>query len=175
MTPAAARGYTWQAVARITNVDGYNVIKRDPALAQLQGRSLELARDALVRRLNADPSLRHNSITVVFDGAKGGQPYEHAEQKGRVRVLYSRLGESADEVIKRLVDAAAGEVRVISNDRELRDHTSWRGGTPVRVVPRQRFAPTSHEEDEEDAPRPSKKGPAWRPKKRRRGEPFWSP
>jgi len=161
---------------RLTIVDGYNVIRRDPALAQLERRSMELARRALVNRLNADPALRHDDVTVVFDGAIAGQPYEHAERQGRVRIVFSRRGESADEVIKRLVTAASGEVRVISNDRELREHASLHGGTPVRVAPRPQRPPRAQADEDEEAPRPNKKGPARRPKKRdRRSEPYWSP
>ncbi len=163
-------------MSRLTIVDGYNVIRRDPALAELERRSLEQAREALVRRLAVDPTLRKDEVTVVFDGAKGGRSFEHSERRGRVLVVYSRLGESADEVIKRLVRAASGAVRVISNDRELRDFASAHGSTPVRVVPRQRGGPSPTADDEEDEPRHPKKGPAHRPKKRhRRPAPFWSP
>ncbi|MHB1415075.1 MAG: NYN domain-containing protein [Chloroflexota bacterium] len=160
---------------RLTIVDGYNVIRRDPALSRLERQSLETAREALVRRLATDARLRKDEVTVVFDGGKGGLAFEHSERRGGVRLIFSRFGETADEVIKRLVNAASGDVRVISNDRELRDHTARQGGTPVRVVPRPRYyAPR---ENEEDTPqRANKKGPARREKKRRRQpDPYWSP
>lgn len=162
-------------MARHTIVDGYNVIRRHPTLAQMERQNMALARDALVSRLNNDPSLRRDAITVVFDGAKGGLAREHASQKGKVRVVYSRLGESADDVIKRLVEESTGEVRVISNDRELRDHASARGGTAVSIAPRPPARRTT-DDDEEDYRRPGKKGPARRPKKAdRRPPPHWSP
>mgnify|MGYP005847195845 CR=1 FL=1 len=161
---------------RQTFVDGYNVIHRSPDLARLAGRSLELARNALINRLNASRALQQDDVTVVFDGAKGGQGYQTAERQGRVRVVYSRLGETADEVIKRSVAAATGEVRVITNDRELRDHATALGGTPVRVGVRRPRPEPRIPDDEEPESRPGKKGPAHRPKKRRGpGEPYWTP
>ncbi len=161
---------------RVTIVDGYNVIRCDPTLANLERRSLELAREALVRRLAVDARLAKDEVIVVFDGAQGGRSFEHGERRGRVRVVYSRFGESADEVIKRLVTTTAGDVRVISNDRELRDFASAYGSTPVRVVPSQRFPPAPTSDGEEEPPRQAKKGPARRAKKRhRRPDHFWSP
>ena len=161
---------------RQTIVDGYNVIYRSPDYARLAERSLELARNTLVSRLNVDPSLRDDDLTVVFDGAKGGQPRQSTERQGRVRIIYSRFGETADEVIKRLVAGAAGEVRVVSDDRELREHAAGHGGTAVRVgVRKPRPAPPPLGE-EEDLPRPNKKGPARRPKKQRGPrDPYWTP
>lgn len=163
-------------MGRITIVDGYNVIRCDPNLAQIERRCLEQAREMLIRRLAADAHLVKDDIIVVFDGAKGGQPFEICEQRRRLRVIYSRLGESADEVIKRLVRDSQGNARVISNDRELRDFASAHGSTPMRVAPRPRFPPASAADDEEEPPRRSKKGPAHRAKKRhRRPDPYWSP
>lgn len=164
-------------MARTIIVDGYNVIRRDAGLARLEARSLELARDVLIDRLNAHPSLRADQITLVFDAARGDRDFQQVERKGRVRIVYSRRGETADEVIKRLVEAASGEVRVITNDRELREHASRHGGTPVRVAPRPPRRPARSSEDDDGYPlRADKKGPARRPKKRdRRPDPYWSP
>ncbi|MHB1005661.1 MAG: NYN domain-containing protein [Chloroflexota bacterium] len=175
LTGFGAKGYTEHTMVTHVFVDGYNVIRQNSTLSQYERQSLELARGALVTRLNNDPKLARAEITVVFDGTKGGLTREHVERKGRVRVIYSRLGETADEVIKRLVSACTGEVQVISNDRELRDHATAHGGIAIRVarpvIPRR---PTP--DDEDDNRRPDKKGPSHRQKKRDRGgDPHWSP
>jgi predicted RNA-binding protein with PIN domain len=159
---------------RLTIIDGYNVIHADPGLLHLQRRSLELARNTLITRLSSNPSLRNDDVTVVFDGTRGGSAYESVEHHGRIRVIYSRFGETADEVIKRLVNSAPGEVRVISNDNDLRSHAASRGGTAVRVAPRRPPRPPADDEDEDLPRRTNKKGPARRPKKRdRQREPYW--
>jgi uncharacterized protein len=163
---------------RQTIVDGYNVIRADPGLLQLERRSLELARETLANRLNNDPRLQKDDVTLVFDGGKGGRTFEMAEQRGRLRVIYSRFGETADDVIKRLVAGAGGDVRVISNDNDLRSHAGAHGGTAVRVAPRPapRPRPASREADEDQPRGTSKKGPARRPKKKDRNrEPYWNP
>jgi predicted RNA-binding protein with PIN domain len=58
-------------------------------------------------------------ITVVFDGWQAGWPTEKRERKKGIEVVFSKLGEKADEVIKRLVREKGSGVTVISSDREL--------------------------------------------------------
>jgi predicted RNA-binding protein with PIN domain len=60
-------------------------------------------------------------VTVVFDGAER-LPAAPVVPRG-VRVLFSRPGETADEVIRRLVGAepSGRPVVVVSSDREVAD------------------------------------------------------
>ncbi|MBN2847445.1 MAG: NYN domain-containing protein [Coriobacteriia bacterium] len=93
-------------------VDGYNVVMRDSATAEMD---LAAQREALVARLAARGGglLGRGPITIVFDGveeAAGG------EVRGPVDVRYSR-GESADDVIARL--AVGNDVTVITSDTGL--------------------------------------------------------
>ncbi len=142
-------------------VDGYNVIHADRQLAALARRSLELARNTLIALLAADPKLRFDDITVVFDGADvpGGRALYTA--RGRVRVRFSRPGESADELIRRLVEAAGSDgVLVISNDRDVRSAATFTGGRALGIRPTpppraQRRAPPRPEDDDDEAPRPT--------------------
>src|SRR5260370_23555665 len=75
-------------------VDGYNVIRRTPALAAAERHSLAGGRDALLTALRA--SYRHTAHTVILvfdcDGdAEAGQPFGGC----RGRVIFSRHHEPA--------------------------------------------------------------------------------
>ncbi len=109
-------------------VDGYNVIRRDPALnALITGpHGLERAREALLTRLAGSPRLAKDQLTVVFDAANvAGRAQESIERRSpRLRVVFSASGEIADTVIKRLAaqllaQHEAGLV-VITDDGDIR-------------------------------------------------------
>jgi uncharacterized protein len=85
-------------------VDGYNLIRQSATLRHSEVKSLEEGRNALIRSLVGYRRHRGHRITVVFDGWVGGSPQEERDLAGGVEIIYSRLGEKADEVIKRLLD-----------------------------------------------------------------------
>lgn len=159
-------------------VDGYNLLRTDPELAMLERAGLEAAREALLTRLlNAGGLKKARSITVVFDGNKGGYTYERTERRanGRITVIYSKIGETADEVIKRWVAARAGqsEIRVITRDWEIKNAASQSGATSGVMKRRSSFnrakAQMNQEEDAEGWNQTTrKKGPSKRPKKSER-------
>ncbi|GIG03442.1 NYN domain-containing protein [Catellatospora coxensis] len=107
-------------------VDGYNVTKR--GFAEM---SLEQQRNRLVTGLGGVAAQTGAEVTVVFDGAERvhGLP---APPRG-VRVLFSRKGETADEVIRRLVRAEppGRPIVVVSSDREVADGVRRHGAYPL--------------------------------------------
>jgi hypothetical protein len=170
---------------RIVLVDGYNLIKNDPGLSAIEARSLEAGRRALVSRLLTTFNLQANEVTVVFDGSHVPLPAPASERYGQVRVLFSRQGESADTVLKRLAAAAppGRQVVLLSDDRELRSavqaHGAIVGGAAQRARPRPTpVAPAHANAADKDAPagddparRREKKGNPRRAKKRDRRPP----
>lgn len=68
---------------------------------------------------------------VVFDGWKGGTGVEHSSVRGGVKVIYSRLGEKADSVIKRILSSERREWIVVSSDREIAGHAWATGSVPI--------------------------------------------
>lgn len=110
-------------------VDGYNVTKT--AWAELP---LEAQRTRLVQRLGALASRTNAEVTCVFDGADVSVPPAVAA-KG-VRVRFSPLGESADELIRRLVRAEppGRPVIVASSDREVAEGVRGPGIRAVDAV-----------------------------------------
>jgi uncharacterized protein len=74
--------------------------------------------------------LKGHDITVVFDGWKAGGGREAQHTTGGVRVIYSRLGEKADTVIKRIISRGEYEWIVITSDREIMSHAWGCGSVP---------------------------------------------
>ena len=107
-------------------VDGYNVTKR--GYGEL---SLEQQRSRLVNGLGGVAAQTGAEVTAVFDGAERVHGLPPAPRG--VRVLFSRKGETADELIRRLVRAepAGRPVVVISSDREVADGVRRHGAYPL--------------------------------------------
>jgi predicted RNA-binding protein with PIN domain len=107
-------------------VDGYNVTKR--GFADI---SLEQQRSRLVNNLSGLAAQTQAEVTVVFDGAERVVGLPPAPRG--VRVLFSRKGETADDLIRRLVRAepAGRPIVVISSDREVADGVRRHGAYPL--------------------------------------------
>ncbi len=107
-------------------IDGYNLIGT-------QHRDIAAARERLISELIEYRKLKGHDVTVVFDGWREGMGPEHREVKGGVVIIYSPLGERADEVIKRIVSAPrAGEPPiVITSDREVQAHAWGQGAVAI--------------------------------------------
>lgn len=112
-------------------VDGYNLIRQSDTLRQAERKSLEEGRNALIRILIAYRRSRGHRITVVFDGWVGGSPEEERDLAGGIEIVYSRLGEKADEVIKRMLGKGGEETIVVTSDREIAVFAARRGKTVI--------------------------------------------
>ncbi|MET7638819.1 NYN domain-containing protein [Streptomyces sp. NPDC005438] len=108
-------------------VDGYNVTKT--GYPQLP---LEKQRLRLLGGLSALAAQSGAEVTCVFDGAELAAPVLLAPPRG-VRVLFSQPGQTADELIRRLVRAEppGRPVVVASTDREVADGVAAAGARPV--------------------------------------------
>jgi len=122
-------------------IDGYNVIFRDAVLRDLARNDLERARGELLRRLAEAFPGHAPLLVVVFDGARGAEPTGVRARIGRVRVVFSRPPESADERIHRLIEEARRvssgrrqlEFRVVSSDREVAGRARLWGARSVGI------------------------------------------
>ncbi|MFG2112446.1 NYN domain-containing protein [Streptomyces sp. NPDC048718] len=108
-------------------VDGYNVTKTGYPTMPLEKQRLRLlgGLSALAARSGAE-------VTCVFDGAELAAPVLLAPPRG-VRVLFSKPGVTADELIRQLVRAEppGRPVVVVSTDREVADGVAKSGARPV--------------------------------------------
>lgn len=101
-------------------IDGYNMIRRVPALLSIEGgRGLEAGREALLDRLFLYKGGRRDDITVVFDGP-GKRGYW---ARGGIRVQFAP---SADDAV---VALAGPGVLVVSSDLEVQSGARQRGAT----------------------------------------------
>jgi predicted RNA-binding protein with PIN domain len=109
-------------------VDGYNVTKTG-----WPGMPLDRQRQQLTRGLGLLAAQTGAEITCVFDGKDLDGPIPMAPPPRGVRVLFSRTGETADELIRRLVRAEpeGRPVVVVSTDREVADGVKAAGARPL--------------------------------------------
>ena len=92
---------------------------RMPELRPLMESDLERAREGLLDRVAAYRACKKTTVTVVFDGAEvGGRP---PTARAGIRVRFSRHGEKADPLIKRLVEQARQPrlLTVVTSDQEI--------------------------------------------------------
>jgi predicted RNA-binding protein with PIN domain len=113
-------------------VDGYNLIGRSSRYREDRRHAMETARDRLIEDLRRYKRFKGFRITVVFDGSQtegGGLPGS-TTVKG-IRILYSRGGQEADDVIVKMVGDAPEGVLVVTSDREVDRHCRAYGATVV--------------------------------------------
>lgn len=163
-------------------IDGYNLIRQSDVLRSHERQGLEAGRKALIRMLAGYRRVMGHRITVVFDGWLGGPPQEERDREAGIEIIYSRRGEKADEVIKRLARQHAEESMVVTSDRPVMDAAARAGVTAIASrefeerVRRARSSPAQApdvrgKDDDGDDPSPrgtKKKGPSHRTSKRER-------
>jgi predicted RNA-binding protein with PIN domain len=108
-------------------IDGYNLIGSEKGLTG----KLEERRKRLLDRLQRYRAIKGHSITVVFDGWRNGWVHEIEERVGDVTVIFSKRGETADEVILRLASELGERCVVVSSDRELQRSAAASGAATV--------------------------------------------
>jgi hypothetical protein len=108
-------------------IDGYNLIRQSGVFRRLDRLSLEAGRSALMHSLAAYKKQTGHRVTVVFDAREGGFLTEERDRYGGVHCLYSRKGETADDLIKRMIEERKEEFVVVTSDRAIADFASRRG------------------------------------------------
>ncbi len=108
-------------------IDGYNLLG---VRGGLRG-DIEAKREALIRDLAGYRQRKGHPVTVVFDGWRAGHPVEHVEWREGIGVVYSRQGEQADAVVKRLAEQYGADCAVVSSDREISNFAYAQGSTVI--------------------------------------------
>jgi predicted RNA-binding protein with PIN domain len=118
-------------------VDGYNVIRATDRYAHLidegDADPFMRAREALLSDVAAFAQGSYDPV-VVFDGAGNLSPDRPNLNSGSVRVIFSRTGQDADEVIEQLAVEARHQGRdttVATSDNTVR---ATIGGVPVKSI-----------------------------------------
>jgi predicted RNA-binding protein with PIN domain len=117
-------------------IDGYNLLHLLSPRLSLNAPQLQRERDRLLDRLSDYGRQRGLEITIVFDGWQGGWITEQRERRKGIEVIYSKVGEKADDVIKRLVRERGSGSMVITSDREISKDAERMS---VAVIPSDQF------------------------------------
>jgi len=99
-------------------VDGYNIINNWPILVELKNDNLELARDKLIEMLQNYQGVQDINIIIVFDAHLSSAKMRTTSNQGRVQILYTKAGETADALIERMISEipARSKITVVTND-----------------------------------------------------------
>ncbi len=115
-------------------IDGYNLMAKMGGI----GGNLETQRERFLQTLSQYRVQKYHTITVVFDGEKGGCITESHERTMGINIVFSRLGEKADDIIKRMVKEHDEEYTVITSDKEVASFAEHSGHT---AIPSEEFIP----------------------------------
>lgn len=93
-------------------IDGYNLIG-------IFHRNIEKARNDLIDKLVIYNKNKNYNITVVFDAHKYGEKIERIYHKSNITVIFTKVGQSADEAIKSIISEVKKQWIVVSSDRDV--------------------------------------------------------
>jgi predicted RNA-binding protein with PIN domain len=130
LSPAhAARVTCPMALVRIL-VDGYSLLHGWPELAPGRPRHSAAAREALLQVLTQYRDAVGTPVTIFFDGSGALAGVPKPESSGGVEVLFSKAGQTADDLIERATHRFQpyGEVLVVTDDNAERDTVVSLGG-----------------------------------------------
>jgi predicted RNA-binding protein with PIN domain len=149
--------HLWRCFISSIIIDGYNVIG-------IYHRDLRRQREMLIESLIDYRKRKGHDITVVFDGWKTGEGQEARSVIGGVQVIYSRVGEKADTVIKRNISSDNRQWIVVSSDRDIANHAWASGSIPapaedfLRALVRKEPSSDSSEANDDGDATPRRKG-----------------
>lgn len=117
------------ALVRIL-VDGYSLLHNWPELAPGRPRHSAAARDELIRRMTLYQDAIGTPITIFFDGAGAPAGTPAALSTPEVEVLYSKSGQTADQMIERAAHRFGeyGQILAVTDDFAERDTVVSLGG-----------------------------------------------
>jgi predicted RNA-binding protein with PIN domain len=127
----AENGYfDCMALVRIL-VDGYSLLHNWPEIASGAPRHSARAREELVQILTQYHDATGEPITIFFDGSGAPKNIPKNESSRDVEVLFSRAGQTADDMIERAAHRfqSYGEVLVVTDDHAERDTVIGFGGS----------------------------------------------
>lgn len=118
------------ALVRIL-IDGYSLLHSWPELAPGKPRHSAAARDELIYIITQYRDAIGTPITIFFDGAGAPAGTLGATSMPEMEVLYSKSGQTADQMIERATHRFAeyGEVLAVTDDFAERDTVLSFGGS----------------------------------------------
>ena len=115
-------------------IDGYNLIRQSERFRSAERAGLEAGRNRLLETLSEYNKTNSHRITVVFDGWQDGSPHEEQFRRDGIDIVYSRKGEPADDVIKRMTRQVDREILVVTSDRDIASTVTKAGGVALSSI-----------------------------------------
>jgi len=112
-------------------IDGYNLIRQSPSLSLLDSQEMQLGREALIDLLAKYKRVKHHKITVIFDGTNALSFSGHRDYISGIEIKFSRSGETADSVIKKIAAGEKEKALVVSSDRDVADSAYLSGAAVI--------------------------------------------
>lgn len=112
-------------------IDGYNLIRQSETFNRLDLEDIQLGREALVESLSEYRKAKRHRITVVFDGTNAAGFESRRDRCKGIEIRFSRNGETADAVIKRMAAREGEKALIVSSDREVAGFSASRGSTTI--------------------------------------------
>ena len=112
-------------------IDGYNLIRRSSSLSTLDQQDMQLGRETLLDTLETYKRIKRHKITVVFDGTNASPFALQKNQIKGIKVKFSRSGETADTVIKRMAVSEREKALVVSSDLDLVNFAASMGAATI--------------------------------------------
>lgn len=158
-------------------IDGYNLIRQSNFFSPIDRRDMQLGRETLIETLAAYKRIKGHKITVVFDGAQSPSFSQSRDQIKGIKVKFSRNGESADTVIKRMAAREKEKALVVSSDLDVMNFAASAGCATITSlrfedkITMATYMETKGIEQEDEGgwvPTTKKKGPRKRLSKKKR-------
>ena len=158
-------------------IDGYNLIRQSNSFSDLDRQDIQFGREALLDTLAAYQRIKRHMITVVFDGTNAPPFSQHENRVKGIKVKFSRSGESADSVIKRMANRKREKALVVSSDLDVVNFAVSKGAATIsspdfeEKIAMAVYMDTKGVEREDESgwvPSTKKKGPSKRLSKRKR-------
>ena len=115
-------------------VDGYNLLTLTGRIGAGTSLHSEMARESFLRDLAAYRQRKSHPITVVFDGWQQGRLAGHRERSKGIEVIFSKVGEKADDVLKRLAAEKKDGVLIVTSDQEVASYAQKKGSSVVSAA-----------------------------------------
>ncbi|MBA2691755.1 MAG: NYN domain-containing protein [Rubrobacter sp.] len=117
-------------------LDGYNVIGGITRYRTAATGGLDESRELLINDALKAAGWTGSDIVIIFDAHRSSEPLrEELRAGGAVRLVFSGPGQSADDVIERLLPRLSGAVTLYTADFALQRAALARGA--VRATPRE--------------------------------------
>ncbi|OPY73956.1 MAG: YacP-like NYN domain protein [Syntrophorhabdus sp. PtaU1.Bin058] len=131
-------------------IDGYNYINRTKNAGIHGGTALEGLRRALLEKLAGYKKNRGARITVVFDAYNSFSQGRQRENFKGIDVIYSKEGETADDVIIGFIGTKRAGMTVVTSDRAIIDEAKRHGVPFITPGRMEEMMAGSYEDTSED-------------------------